>query len=112
MIREVWLLWDSDKIVEGVHSGESCVGYCTVHRPSNHLLVASRIDYDPKTHCFVRVCDHGRTHIDPDEAHYWTLRLAEASKQDLYKKATEKLWSYSCPDCDCGCCDITRKVFT
>lgn len=118
MLREVWLLWESDKIVEGVHSISSCTGHCPVHDPSDHILRSSRLDYDSVVHCFVRVCWHNRVHMDPDEATYWANRAAKVSKNlkhisdiNLYINANKKSWSFPCPDCGCGCCDITRKVF-
>lgn len=111
-LREVWLLWESDKIVEGVHSRDDCKGFCTVHNPSEHLLRGARLDYDSKKNCFTRVCEHNRTHIDPDEQAYWLKRYTSTKSPsgEVARKATSKLWSYLCPLCDCGCCNAVSVL--
>ena len=108
MLREVWMLWESDKIVVGIHPKSSCKGWCVVHKPSDHLLRGVRLDYDVPSKCFVRVCAHNLVHIDPDEMNYWFMRVF--IRPDKPSKYASRVLNFPCPDCACGCCDITRKV--
>lgn len=115
--REVWLLWDSDTIVKGVHPAEWCSGACVVHSPSAHNMRDSKLDFDVDTKTFRRTCLHGAVHQDPDERTYWTNQKLKAikkakgnerlAKEDrTYQLATEKLQLFGCPECQCGCCWI------
>lgn len=113
--REVWYLEDSDQLVVGVHPRRWCKGTCVVHRPSKHHLRDLPLGFDLKTKAFFRTCAHGKEHQDPDERTYWTHQL----ERDAYTKggggklaqfAMEKLSDWACPNCPCGCCDLTLKT--
>lgn len=108
---EVWILWDADKIISGVHSVDSCSGRCVIHRPSDHLLRGVYLDFDYNVNCFTRTCKHKVVHQDPDERGYWVAQLLKArAGSSLAATAKRKLNYFSCPECGCGCCDITSKA--
>lgn len=106
--REVWLLWDTDQLITNVHPQAWCSGSCVIHSPSEHFLRNLPLGFHVPTRTFYRTCEHGAKHGDPDERTYWTnlkLKSRNAKTQSL---AREKLSAFACPDCICGCCDITK----
>lgn len=109
--REVWILWDADKIISGVHSKDDCSGRCVIHNPSDHRLRECPLDFEYKVNCFTRTCKHKVVHQDPDERWYWSAQFLSAKRtSSLYTVASTKLNYFSCPDCGCGCCDITSVI--
>lgn len=109
--REIWYISDSDQIVRGIHPVRWCSGVCVVHRPSNHFMREFPLAFDLESKCFYRTCSHGEVHQDPDERTYWT-RMMELTRKKRREKtvlvALEKLSSWGCPYCSCGCCDVTK----
>lgn len=108
---EVWLVESSDQVINDIHTRESCVGFCVVHKPSDHLLRGVDIGFDEESRSFYRTCEHGARHQDPDEKTYWAKKLEAApQRSSLRAAASRKLSLYTCPDCACGCCDVTSKI--
>lgn len=110
-MREIWLLAGTDQVVQGVHASEDCKGKCPVHNPSVHVLSNESLGYDFRLKSFYRICSHGQKHQDPDERTFWASKLESAKRgSSLRVAALNKLTGWSCPACDCGCCDLTRIV--
>ena len=109
--REVWLLADSGQLVQNIHPAEWCSGTCVVHRPSDHHMRKLELSFDIEKKAFQRTCKHGALHHDPDERIYWTNILIGSKDRSRSKElAYEKLASWACPLCPCGCCDLTKRL--
>lgn len=113
--REVWYIADSDQVVLGIHPKRWCSGTCVVHRPSKHQLRDLPLAFDMKSKCFYRTCAHKNQHQDPDERTYWTNQLEQDAARHggggkLAQFAMTKLSTWGCPNCLCGCCDLTRTT--
>lgn len=109
--REVWLLWEADKIITGVHSKTDCSGKCVIHNPSDHLLRGVHLDFDYNVNCFTRTCKHRVVHQDPDERGYWVSQMFKSKRgSSLALIANKKINYFSCPECGCGCCNVTSKI--
>mgnify|MGYP007099122171 CR=1 FL=1 len=85
--------WTDDfgNVVINVHTGGMCVGqFCTIHNPSDHPLSLAPQKWSDIYGVMLRVCVHGKNHIDIDEP---------PRTNSSYRAA----WSKFCEYCD-GCC--------
>lgn len=108
-LREFWLLLGPPaQVVRNVHPIAWCSGTCVVHNPSSHGMRDLPLRFNDTYRAFVRVCEHGAEHHDPDEHDYWltkySLALGRRGNKVQLALAMEKLANFSCPTCSCGCC--------
>lgn len=62
-----------------VHREGDCLGEnCTVHNRSDHPLRKWVQHWDARQACMMRLCEHGQSHIDPDETDYTFDRMFRA----------------------------------
>ena len=52
----------------GIHSAAHCAGPCPLHRPTVHEMRVMALQWSTVGRAFVRVCDHGLLHPDPDDS--------------------------------------------
>lgn len=110
---EIWLIWDSDQIVTGIHSVANCSGPCVVHHPTNHWMRDMPLGFDVERSAFYRVCKHGRHHQDPDERTRLTgidaRTRPDRTKKSWKSPARIKLEQWDCTGCICECCSVVAK---
>jgi len=59
---------DYNHIIVNVHSPSQCVrDTCTIHNPSQHLMLGFPQRWRQDRHFMERICPHGVGHPDPDD---------------------------------------------
>lgn len=54
-------------VITGVHLPAECAGHnCIVHNPTGHHMRRWPLLWDDSRKIFLRVCEHGQGHPDPD----------------------------------------------
>lgn len=75
---------NGDMDVVGLHDGTTlqihgparCAGTrCSFHNPSDHPLRTAPMIWMPEINLILRVCEHGRTHPDPDSLDFLQSRF-------------------------------------
>lgn len=118
--REIWLLWETDTILQNVHPKAWCSKRCAIHNPSQNVLSQYPLGFDPETKALYRTCQHGVKHWDADEAWYWNEQKLKAlhdagspraaSRDPKFQFAMERIERWACPDCGCECCSATSVI--
>ncbi len=68
------LIGDDGTLLMNVHPADRCVGRrCVIHNPSDHHMSDWPLHWVDPIRIFVRVCEHGVGHPDPDQAEYLSL---------------------------------------
>lgn len=65
------LIGDDGTLLTNVHDPEKCAGEtCVVHNPTKHYMSDWDLHWYSELGVFVRICEHGLGHPDPDQDAY------------------------------------------